>query len=215
MSYAPRTYFVDDFFGLLWGISQSVSQSVHFSDRLVLVNTAAGDAVADGAVLSTTISALAGVASGAAAADGDTLTVGAVLIDGVAVGGSVLVEGRTLVATMVLVSGVAVGEGLQPQDLVGLGRYLLKLRRRVVLDGEVIGEVLRVHATIIPGRAVGSALSPAGEAGFGLRLVSGIAVGGASTLPRRLQIEAGVVKGTATGDRNFYDDEMLVLLEAA
>lgn len=179
------------------------------------------NATANGATLSVTASLIAGVSSGAAnvsgatvsavssiiagtpAADagavGSTVSASASLVDGAATGAATA-SGTAVVVSAALLAGSATGTGTSPV-VFGTGAPLPRVVSR--RNAEAPGDLLVAVASLRPGRAATVSLLP------------GEATGSAGTGDIVRLVYAELAPGSAAGELNLHDDELMLLLEAA
>lgn len=199
------------------------------------------NASAAGSVLATTISLVAGSATGTAAVNGATVAVAASLIAGAATADANAV-GITISAAASLINGAATGAATASGAVVSVSSSATG--GDVSVDAGATGAAITVSASIVAGTATGAAPVVSGtgaplpriiqrrdaEAPGDLlvataRLRSGRA-SSVSLFPGQAAgdadggniirfVYAELAPGTAAGELNLHDDELMILLEAA
>jgi hypothetical protein len=160
------------------------------------------DANASGATLGTSAGLVSGVATGDAQQNGATLTAMAAVLSGTAAAGGAAngqAQGTTLEAVASLIAGTATGDTEVTVIFGGGGGRFIERRK----DAVAYGRTLTCFARIVAGHV--STVS----------LLAGEAFGDATAGNDNLEAAALLIPGTATGERNFADDELLMIFAEA
>ena len=111
--------------------------------------------------------------------------------------------GAIVTATITLLAGTATGVRTDRLPSINLPHYFVAKPGRTSIDARAYGQTVVCTATLLPGRA--SAKS----------LVAGRATGSATARARSVWIKATLKAGSAAGERNWTEDELLILAMAA
>lgn len=196
-------------FNLYFGVVRRVAQADANASGATLgagaglvSGIATGDAQQVGGTLSATGAVLSGTAAADGTANGQTLTAASTLLAGSATGtgaGEAIAQGATLEATASLIVGTATGATEVTVIFGGGSGRFIEPREDAVAHGETLTCFTRIAA----GRS--STVS----------LLAGEAFGDAVAANDNLQAFAQILPGTATGERNFTDDELLMIFAEA
>jgi hypothetical protein len=165
-----------------------------------LAGAASGGAQQPGEVTAVSAALVAGGVAGAAEASGATVETSASLIAGTATGGAAgdgFADGTTLEATVSLIAGTATGVEVA---VISGGRGYIQRRE----DAVAYGDLLVCRARLLSGRVTTVSLL-AGSA-------TGDAVAAAND---NIEAVARLIPGTAAGERNFADEELLMIFAEA
>lgn len=111
--------------------------------------------------------------------------------------------GAIVTATITVLAGAATGVSAGSGPSISLPGYFVAKPAKTTIDAQARGRTVVCKVTLLAGRASSASL------------LAGKAAGSASARARPMLIKTVLSAGNATGERNWSDDELLILAMAA
>lgn len=196
----------------------SASGAIVTATITLIAGTAGVNATAPGATLTIAASLIAGSASVSVTASGALQTLTASLIPGTATGSSdVLAPGATIVIAASIIPGQATGEVIEFNRAPGIGGFVKKAPPKAPeISAQAFGQIIAVRASLIPGAASGQRIAPPAPTASPAKPYQGPALSAPAyasggTMIAKLEL----VVGQPSGDGNAKGDEIEALSIAA